>query len=66
LAVRRRLGHSLPRPFYSQTETLHAIREFIEKADSDTRAWFLALLLETQLEVINDSDKYQQIRGRKP
>jgi hypothetical protein len=43
-----------------------AIREFIEGADPEVKAWFLALPLEKQLEVVNDPDKYQQILGRKP
>jgi hypothetical protein len=43
-----------------------AIREFIESADPETRAWFLALPLDQQLEVVNDTDKHPKILGRKP
>jgi hypothetical protein len=43
-----------------------AIREFIEKADPETKSWFLALSRENQLQVVNDPDKHQQILGRKP
>jgi hypothetical protein len=43
-----------------------AIREFIEQADPQTKAWFLALPPETQLEVAKDPDKHHQILGRKP
>jgi hypothetical protein len=43
-----------------------AIREFVEKADPETRAWFLALSREKQLDFLNDPDKYQKILGRKP
>jgi hypothetical protein len=37
-----------------------AIREFIERADPDTKAWFLALTVEDQLDVVNDTDKHQK------
>ncbi len=43
-----------------------AIREFIEKAESQTKAWFLALSPEDQLEYLNDPDKHPKILGRKP
>jgi hypothetical protein len=43
-----------------------AIREFIEQADPETKAWFLALTPNKQLEVVNDPDKHQRILGRKP
>jgi hypothetical protein len=43
-----------------------AIREFIEKADPQVKAWFLALPVEEQLEVVNDPDKHRKILGRKP
>ncbi len=42
-----------------------AIREFIESSEPATKAWFLALPTEVQLEVIKDPDKHQQILGRK-
>jgi hypothetical protein len=42
------------------------IREFIERADPEAKAWFLALPLETQFDVANDPDKYERILGRKP
>lgn len=37
-----------------------AIREFIESADDETRAWFHALPPEKQLEVVNDPDKHSK------
>lgn len=48
-----------------------AIREFIENADPQTKAWFLALPCEKQLDVLNDPDAHgieEQVRilGRKP
>lgn len=43
-----------------------AIREFIELADPKTKAWFLALPIESQIIVVNDPDKHRQILGRKP
>jgi hypothetical protein len=43
-----------------------AIREFVEKADPETKGWFLALSRENQLAYLNDPDKYQAILGRKP
>jgi hypothetical protein len=43
-----------------------AIREFIERADPETKAWFLALKPEDQLAFLVDPGKHQQIRGRKP
>jgi hypothetical protein len=43
-----------------------AIREFIEKADPQTKAWFHALPSEEQIEVVNDPDKHRKILGRKP
>jgi hypothetical protein len=43
-----------------------AVREFIERADSETRAWFLALSPEDQIEFVNDPDKHQKILGRTP
>jgi hypothetical protein len=33
-----------------------AVREFIEKADPETKAWFLALSLDQQLAFLNDPD----------
>ncbi|MCC6126015.1 MAG: hypothetical protein IT426_13705 [Pirellulales bacterium] len=51
-----------------------AIREFIEKADPETKAWFLSLSTEKQLEVVTDLDTHltdngptlnQRILGRK-
>jgi hypothetical protein len=42
-----------------------AIREYIETADPDTKAWFLALSTEDQLSVINDPDRHQRILGRR-
>jgi hypothetical protein len=35
-----------------------AIREFIEKADAETKAWFLAQSQEYQLLVVNDPDRH--------
>jgi hypothetical protein len=53
-----------------------AIREFIENADPENRAWFLALQRDQQLEYLNDPDAskpgptgpvlHQKILGRKP
>jgi hypothetical protein len=53
-----------------------AIREFIEKADPETKAWFLALSRDGQLDFLNDPDAskpgsttptlHQKILGRKP
>jgi len=43
-----------------------AIREFVEGAEPETRAWFLALPVDEQLEVVNDPDKYPKILNRKP
>jgi len=43
-----------------------AIREFIEGADTDAKAWFLALSTEDQLSYLNDPGKHTRIRGRKP
>jgi hypothetical protein len=43
-----------------------AIPEFVEQADPQTRASFLALPSDKQLEVVNDPDKHQTILGRKP
>lgn len=43
-----------------------AIREFIETAEPDIRAWFLALPREEQLAYLNDPDKHPKILGRKP
>jgi hypothetical protein len=43
-----------------------AIREFMEKADPETRAWFQALSTENQLAYLNDPDKHDKILGRKP
>jgi hypothetical protein len=43
-----------------------AIREFVEGADPQTRAWFLALSTEQQLEYLNDPDQHPKILGRKP
>jgi hypothetical protein len=42
-----------------------AIREFIEKADGETKAWFLSLPVEEQLDYLNDPDRHQKILGRK-
>jgi hypothetical protein len=41
-----------------------ALREFIETAAPDVRAWFLALPTDKQLEVLDDSDPYHKILGR--
>jgi hypothetical protein len=41
-----------------------AIREFIESADSETKAWFLGLPHEKQLEVVSDPDKHRKILKR--
>jgi hypothetical protein len=43
-----------------------AVREFIELADPEVKAWFLALSPEDQLAYVNDPDKHQTILGRKP
>jgi hypothetical protein len=43
-----------------------AIREFIESADPEMRAWFLALSREDQLDFLDDPDKHRKILGRKP
>jgi len=43
-----------------------AIREFIEQADTETKAWFLSLSRKDQLEYLNDPDKHQKALGRKP
>lgn len=43
-----------------------AIREFIEQADPETKAWFLSLKAEDQLAFLDDPDNHQQILGRKP
>jgi hypothetical protein len=43
-----------------------AVREYIERADPETKAWFLGLPPETQIEVVNVPDKYPRILGRKP
>jgi hypothetical protein len=43
-----------------------AIREFIERADPPTKAWFLALSPKDQLTVVNDPDKFHRILKRKP
>jgi hypothetical protein len=43
-----------------------AIREFIEKADPETKAWFLALSQEDQLAYLDDPGQYPKILGRKP
>ena len=43
-----------------------AIREFIEKSDPETKAWFLALSTEEQLNFLNDPDMHKRILGRKP
>lgn len=37
-----------------------AIREFIEQAEAETRAWFQSLPVEEQLQVVNDPDKHQR------
>jgi hypothetical protein len=42
-----------------------AIREFIEQADAETKAWFLALSTDKQLAIVNDPDKHPKILGRK-
>lgn len=43
-----------------------AIREFVEQADPETKAWFLALpSTEDQLAFLNDPDKHQRVLGRK-
>jgi hypothetical protein len=41
-----------------------AVREFIETAVPEVKAWFLALPTEAQLEVLDDPDQYQTILGR--
>src|SRR5262245_54370441 len=43
-----------------------AVREFIERADPETKAWFLSLPSRTQSEVACDPDRHQKILGRKP
>jgi len=43
-----------------------AIREYIESADAETRAWFLSLSPADQLAVLDDPDKHPRILGRKP
>lgn len=43
-----------------------ALREFIEKADPETKTWFLALSLHDQLAHLDDPDKHDRIFGRKP
>jgi hypothetical protein len=43
-----------------------AVREFIEQAAPDVKAWFLALPFEDQLDFVSDPDKHQKILGRKP
>jgi hypothetical protein len=43
-----------------------AIREFIEAAEPATRAWFLAMTPEDQLDYLNDPDNHPRILGRKP
>jgi hypothetical protein len=43
-----------------------AIREFIERADPQTKAWFLGLARDKQLEVVSDPDKHPRILRRKP
>jgi hypothetical protein len=43
-----------------------AIREYIESADPETKAWFLALSLEEQLDFLDDPDKHRKILGRRP
>jgi hypothetical protein len=43
-----------------------AIREFIERADPETRAWFLALPAEDQLAYLDDPDEHTRILGRRP
>jgi hypothetical protein len=41
-----------------------ALREFIENAEPEVKAWFLALPTDVQLEVLDDPDPYQKILGR--
>jgi hypothetical protein len=43
-----------------------AIRQFIEKAEPETKAWFLALPTQEQLNYLNDPDSHQKQLGRKP
>jgi hypothetical protein len=43
-----------------------AIREFIERADPEVKAWFLSQTRQNQLDYLNDPDKYPKILGRKP
>ncbi len=43
-----------------------AIREYIETADPEVRAWFLALPIDAQLDHLDDPDRHQKILGRKP
>jgi hypothetical protein len=42
-----------------------AIREFVEKADRETKAWFLALSVDEQLAYLDDPDRHPKILGRK-
>ena len=42
-----------------------AIREFIETADPQTKAWFLALPQDKQIDYLNDPDQHRRILGRK-
>jgi hypothetical protein len=43
-----------------------AIREYVERADAQSRAWFLAQKREDQLAFLNDPDRHDKILGRKP
>jgi hypothetical protein len=43
-----------------------AEREFLENAEPDVKAWYLAQSREDQLEFLNDQDKGQKIYWRKP
>jgi len=43
-----------------------AIREYIENANPDAKAWFINLTVEKQLEFLEDPDKHQRLLGRKP
>ncbi len=47
-----------------QPEDEAALREFIENAEPEVKAWFLALPTASQLEVLDDPDQYHKILGR--
>jgi hypothetical protein len=42
------------------------LRQFIENADPETRAWFHGLQPKDQLDFLRDPDKHKRILGRKP